>query len=216
MRWQARRGRVVSHLLGADLEARFSRAYQEGAWLIEDEQESRSGRGSSLAATVDLRNELPELLSSLGCSRLLDLGCGDFNWMRGIDLPCDYIGVDIVPALVDTLSTAYASPRRRFVALNACEDPLPNADVVLCREMLFHLSYLDVVRVLTNVRNSSAKYFIATTNQSVRFNSDIPSGAFREINLERRPFALPRPNQIIRDEAVALGRALAVWDVSAL
>jgi hypothetical protein len=43
--------------------------------------ESLSGKGSSLEATSTLREHLEKLIAELGISSLLDIPCGDFNWM---------------------------------------------------------------------------------------------------------------------------------------
>ena len=43
------------------------------------------------------------------------------------------------------------------------------------------------------------------------FNSDIQSGDFRLLNLERAPFRLPPPQRLISDDLVVAGRRLGVW-----
>ena len=70
--------------------------------------ESKSGLGSELAATQEVRALLPRLLAELGVDVLLDVPCGDFNWMRHVDLPVrEYIGGDIVPPLIDSLRASF-------------------------------------------------------------------------------------------------------------
>ena len=49
--------------------------------------ESKSGGSSTLSATAAIRAALPRLLSDLGVAVLIDAPCGDFNWMRHVDLP---------------------------------------------------------------------------------------------------------------------------------
>ena len=46
----------------------------------------RSGPGSSLVQTATIRRDIPALLASLGIRSFLDAPCGDFNWMRHVDL----------------------------------------------------------------------------------------------------------------------------------
>jgi hypothetical protein len=46
---------------------------------------------------------LPDVHDHNGFSAktLLDAGCGDFNWMRHVNLKLDqYIGIDVVPELI--------------------------------------------------------------------------------------------------------------------
>jgi hypothetical protein len=51
---------------------------------------------SSLEETATLRQELPRLLNAFQISTVLDLPCGDFNWIQQVPLKVDrYIGADI-------------------------------------------------------------------------------------------------------------------------
>jgi len=57
----------------------FAEIFQRNAWAS---RESVSGTGSELGRTYHLRRELPVVLSELNVRSLLDLPCGDFNWMQ--------------------------------------------------------------------------------------------------------------------------------------
>lgn len=88
----------------------FSEIFQKNAWAS---RESVSGTGSELNRTYHLRRELPVLLSELKIRSLLDLPCGDFNWMAHVDLGAiHYIGADIIAELIDRNRKLYASPLR--------------------------------------------------------------------------------------------------------
>jgi len=210
------RGRNVDHLLQPTSAARFEAIYRNAAWRGPDSSGSLSGIGSEIENTRSIRAQLPGVLESLGTHLLLDVGCGDFTWMKEVSLPCDYLGVDIVKSVIEANRTHYESPTRKFVVLDATADPLPEADTVLCREMLFHLSFDDVWRFIANVKKSGAKYLIATNDTSTERNSDIISGDFRLLNLLRRPFAFPPALVSINDDAIDPGRMLSVWEVGGL
>jgi hypothetical protein len=152
---------------------------------------------------------LPALLVRLGCETLLDVGCGDWNWMREVRLPCDYVGIDIVPEVIEA-NRRYERVGVAFEVGDAVEGPLPKADVVLCREVLFHLSFHDGMAALANIR-AAGPWLLATSDAGIWFNSDIATGDFRRINLERAPYRLPQPRAVIRDEGVSRGRVLALW-----
>ena len=92
---------------------------------------------------------------------------------------------------------------------------LPDADVVLCREVLFHLSFRDGLAALANIR-AAGRWLLATSDTAIWFNSDVATGDFRRINLERAPYRLPRPRAVISDEGVCRGRVLALWPTSDL
>jgi len=178
----------------------------------------RSGLGSSLEATRRLRTELPLVLADLGVETLLDVPCGDFRWMREVDLGAiRYIGIDIVPEIVARNRELFGeSDRRRFMEGDATRDGLPPADAILCRHLLPHLSFRDGLRVLDRFRGSGARWLLSTTFPAVETNYDVVTGDFRAINLERPPFDLPSPVRTIDDSFAAnRGHALAVWDLRA-
>ena len=51
---------------------------------------SLSGPGSSLLSTRKIRQQMPLLIQDLEVRSVLDVGCGEFNWMKRVKL-----GVDI-------------------------------------------------------------------------------------------------------------------------
>ncbi len=63
--------------------------------------ESLSGPGSSLEQTSTVRILLPYIFTKYNVQTILDLPCGDFNWMQKVDLgSCEYIGADIIQHLI--------------------------------------------------------------------------------------------------------------------
>src|SRR5215467_8744490 len=93
----------------------FTRIYARNSW---GDAESRSGTGSNIARTELLRARLTRLLKDLGVRSILDLPCGDFNWMRLTELPgIEYIGGDVVSPLIEQNNSLYARPGRKFVRL---------------------------------------------------------------------------------------------------
>jgi hypothetical protein len=60
-----------------------------------------SGAGSDLEATKVVAAALPAVLESLGVRTILDIPCGDFLWMRHVDLSAvTYIGADVIESLI--------------------------------------------------------------------------------------------------------------------
>lgn len=183
------------------------------------DMESLSGPGSDLAQTEAVRRIIPALLKELQCQTLLDIPCGDFYWMRLVELNVDYIGADVVDELIRQNRSAYGSDRRRFVQRDLLEDPLPTADLVLCRDCLVHFSNRDVVRALANIRRSGATHLLATTFVGREHNEDIPTGKWRAINLQQPPFNLPEPLQLLDEahpSAEFRDKHLGLWKVADL
>jgi 2-polyprenyl-3-methyl-5-hydroxy-6-metoxy-1,4-benzoquinol methylase len=209
-------GANVEYVFHDSLAQRFSSIYSQGVWLNDRDRGSRSGIGSELESTQMVRKLLPEMLDALGTRVLLDAGCGDFTWMKEVELPSRYIGADIVGKVIEENSNLYASAGRTFQVLDATRDPLPEADTILCREVLIHLSFTDIWRLIENVRTSGALFFVATNDSGIRLNADIRSGDFRLVNLRQAPFRFPEPLRSLSDDHVAPGRTVAAWAVSSL
>ena len=211
-----------AELADLDLRARFARMYETNLW---DGAESRSGVGSSLAATATVRAELPALLRSLGVRRLLDVPCGDFHWMAHVDLAAagvaEYVGGDVVPALVAANRARHAAPGREFVEVDLTRGPLPRADAVLCRDCLVHLSFANVWRALAAIRASGATHLTTTTFTDRAANADVADGDWRPLSLERAPFHFPPPAALLVERCDEEGgayadKSLGAWRVAEL
>jgi hypothetical protein len=192
-----------------DRESAFSLIYKENRW---SSPESRSGIGATVAATRTVRRNLELLLPKLQCRSLLDAPCGDFNWMRHVRLPadCAYLGRDIVPELIADLRRDY--PEKDWGLLDIVAEPPPDADVWMCRAVLYHLPLADGLSVLRNMAASNVKYFMSTSHDFVRRNQDIRPGGFRYINLRAAPYNLPKPiHRIIDFVSPSAPTYLDVW-----
>jgi len=214
--YKALRGYKTDHLASTALEDRFRQVYATGVWVNKSGQESLSGLGSEAAVVNAIVPRLSNHLQSLQAQTLLDVGCGDFRSFRDCKFNGHYMGVDVVSQVIDDNVRRYGDKTREFLKLDATVGPLPKADVVLIREVLFHLSFEDAKRVLRNVTSSGSKYLIVTNDGAIWFNSDISSGDFRMVNLLKSPFCLPPPSHEIDDSLVAQGRVLATWKVQDL
>ena len=176
-----------------DLAAVFTSHAERNYW---GNRESVSGDGSTLDYTHNLRHELAKFLRAFRVVSMFDAPCGDFNWMRAVDLPpgFSYLGGDIVATLVAALSERYASPSRRFIAFDVAADTFPDADLWFCRDCLFHLPTASALAALRAFARSRIGYVMTTThlNTSNFDNADVAPGGFRLIDLHKPPYNLPR------------------------
>ena len=209
------KGLEFDHLDQRDRSRRFEMIYELGVWRQGKDQVAASGAGSELEATEGVRSSLTGLLSDLKVQTLVDVGCGDWTWMSQLELPCNYLGLDIVENVVKSNLAAYGKPGIDFRRLDAVAEPIPDCNAVLCREVIFHLSFADGLSLINNIK-CHAEWLIITTDTSIWFNSDIPSGDFRMLNLQYRPFRFPRPEREISDDFVAGGRKLSLWRTESL
>lgn len=213
-RFEERRGEFA----GLPLDQRFSRIHETNLW---GSQESVSGLGSALDETATLRQEIPALLRRLGATSLLDIPCGDFGWLSHAELDLDYTGADIVQEIVGRNRSIHTGPRRSFLRLDLTRDPLPRTDVVLCRDCLVHLSFVNILSAFRNLRRSGSIWLLTTTFLESEENADIEDGDWRMLNLERAPFHLPPPEAVIVEGCTESGgsyadKALGLWPIAAL
>jgi hypothetical protein len=206
--------------VNASPEEIFSQIYKKNSWG----GDSVSGMGSDLQQTESLRSHLPRLLGKYSVKSILDVPCGDFSWMQSVNLDgIQYIGGDIVTDLIINNQKHFGSSSRIFAALNLIKDDLPQADLLLCRDCLIHLSLHDIKLVLQNILNSSTPYLLTTTYPLLLKNSDIITGDFRALNLTLPPFSFPSPLETIQEDLFPehpdnpnFIRELGLWRVSDL
>ncbi len=200
----------IGYDLAMDPKTAFSIVYEKSLW---SRGETRSGRGSTRAYTRQLRRSIPMMLDLLDCRSVLDAPCGDFNWMRGVNLGGrPYIGADIVPSMIDDLRTNH--PTVDFRVLDITQDSLPEADLWLCRDVLFHMSVADVQRVLDNFLRSNIKYLMTSHFLDCEANGDSPTSpiTYHPRNLTKPPFNWPQPDYCLKDWVPdEFPRWLGVW-----
>lgn len=176
----------------------FSQVYAKGHWGFESTTgfNSGSGSGSRLSsAYVDL---VRRYILNHGASTVVDLGCGDFRVGAQIceGLEISYVGVDVVPSLVDFLNEKHSRRGVEFVCLDIIEDHLPVGDLYLVRQVFQHLSNAQIQKILGKL--SGATLLVTEHVPAIPkvFNKDkeagpdirlyVGSGVF----LEHPPFSL--------------------------
>ena len=198
----------------------FTEIASDGGW---GNSESLSGPGSTFTATHEVRTKMRLLLKEFQVKTLLDIPCGDFNWIEEVALEMEkYIGADIVDDLIMRNRKRFASrvdrqDRLNFLVLDITKDKLPVVDLILCRDCLGHFSTSNINRAIKNIKNN-AKYFLTTTHPSCKRNIDIVTGEWRPINLELAPFNFPAPLRLIgecnEDEKQPYSdKSLGLWEV---
>ena len=121
--------------------------------------------------------------------------------MQHVRLPAAtrYVGGDIVRPLIADLQARHGDELHTFKPLDIVKDTLPEADLWLCRDVLFHLPTADAMSALANFASSRIPYILTTTYDFPDENVDVRPGGFRYLNLARAPFLLPRPQRKIAD-----------------
>ncbi len=195
----------------------FTEIYQTNAW---GSQETVSGTGSELNVTEKMRSEFSALIKQLGVTSIADAPCGDLNWMMHVDLgTCRYIGIDIVQEIIENNIKIFGGTKE-FKHLNLLENIIEQVDLILCRDMLVHLTYEQIFIAMRNFKQSGSKYILMTTDVLKQKNSDLKStGGWRNLNFEQPPFNFPKPLALIEDkplESQYPGKCLGLWSLEDL
>jgi len=200
--------------MGADF---FVKVYKKNLF---QGKESISGPGSSLHNTVHLRTELQAFLKQMEISVVVDAPCGDFHWFSLVNLgDANYIGVDVVPELIRRNTDKHTDRAHSFVCMDLTNEIPPHGELLICRDLLVHLSYRLGLIILKNLLLSEPKY-LALTNFPGANNIDVPEDEgllqWRPIDLEEAPYNLPSPIARINERyegesGVFSNKEVAIW-----
>lgn len=194
-----------------------------------------SGDGSTLRNTKNLRELLPRLFTELNIRTFFDCPCGDWFWAQKLDLSqVQYFGADITPITVSENARCFTKSNINFLQMDwTCSIP-PAVDLILVRDVLFHMPDAAVQKVLSSIHRSGSKYLATTsfskTENQEDFNTKLAYRdsakerqtkdeeeyiGFRHLNLYLPPYNFPNPPLYIAEENDAtsknLERHVGVW-----
>lgn len=175
---------VLKPKMNSELKETFAQIHSENLW---GSKESRSDPGSEVKNVERMVPKLQKAIDDLGIKSLLDIPCGDYNWIKRIKVK-QYVGADIVPDLLE--KNQWLNPNVDFRLLDVTSDDLPRFDAVLCRDLLGHFSVENAQKAIENIKRSGARYLISTTFPSWKAFLDAKDGGWYPINLEIPPFGL--------------------------
>ncbi|MCQ4162764.1 class I SAM-dependent methyltransferase [Roseomonas sp. GC11] len=165
----------------------FEAVYAGPAWG------GTSGPGSSPVATLEYRQFLERFIARNNIRSVVDIGCGDWQFSRYIHFgKASYLGVDVVPHLIERNQAAYGGEKVRFEL--APEDPatLPQADLLLMKDVLQHLPDAEILHyrrhVVPRYRFALLTNSISKVQMRPRHNTDIAPGRFRTVDLRAAPY----------------------------
>lgn len=194
----------------------FTDYYKNNTW---QGKESISGPGSDFEQTKFLIPELSILLKELKIKTMLDAPCGDFNWMRKVDLgKIEYLGADIVEPLIERNNRKYKKQNISFSVMDIVKDKIPIVDLIMVRDCFVHLPNDDIRKALNNIKDSGSKYLL-TTNffwKNMQCNMDIKIGGWRRLDFTSAPFNFKYPEHIIIEGNIQSNdrdKSLALWYV---
>jgi SAM-dependent methyltransferase len=164
----------------------FDRNYRSGG---------TSGDGSTIDVTTTYRHIIEEFIRLNDVKRVLDVGCGDWQFSRRIpwdDYGIEYIGLDVSPHIVAQNNRDYSHERRKFLVIG---DPKEVArygdfDLIICKDAMQHMPNAVVSEYLDQFAKASR--FCLLTNDAfpaINLNEDIEAGGWRALDLRKPPFS---------------------------
>jgi hypothetical protein len=174
---------------------RFTNVYRNNVW---GDEESVSGPGSrkESGSVHFAKMALEKAYSELRIRTISDIPCGDFNWMPAFlagHQRLKYRGFDIVEEIIVKNRGSY--PQARFDVLDVTSEVPPCSDLVFCKDLVNHLAYVDVLKVIRNIKRSRSKYLLLSNNfghTNVELKEDNPGGS-RFLDILAEPFDFPKP-----------------------
>lgn len=109
--------------------------YNAGGWC-----RCGSGPGSRLRVNGKLIEFLKKAIGDQQIGSIIDVGCGDLQWMSGIITNIEsYTGIDCVPAIIEQNKTKF--PQHTFLTLDITSQDIPctTFDMLICKDLFHHL-----------------------------------------------------------------------------
>jgi 2-polyprenyl-3-methyl-5-hydroxy-6-metoxy-1,4-benzoquinol methylase len=136
----------------------FSKIYKEDLW------HGGSGAGSKLENVKEYVEILQKYIDKPEVKTVLDLGCGDWQFSKFLDLSSVlYLGVDVVDSVIDSNINLYSASNIDFISRDITTYELPQVDLIICKDVLQHLCNKDVASVLVKIIKSS-KFALITND----------------------------------------------------
>ena len=141
--------------------------------------------------------------------RVVDFGCGDWQVARQVDWTgIHYIGVDIVPQVVEENRRRFASDNVEFRLLPEGGVDLPEADLLMVKDVLQHWSDEAIQAFLPTLRRFPLALVTNCVNpRGPTVNRQIPDGGFRCMDLREAPFHLNA------EEVFTFAKQWSIWSL---
>jgi SAM-dependent methyltransferase len=165
----------------------FEHIYRNDLW------HGGSGPGSFPEVNRPYVRFLQSFLLQNQIRSVVDLGCGDWQFSRGVDWGSTrYLGLDVVPHVLERNRRRYGRPEVQFEPSPADANDVPGADLLLIKDVFQHLCN-DKVRSYVKVFQKFKYVLVTNCIEKSRhlMNTDIADGGFRPVDLRLPPFAQP-------------------------
>ena len=181
----------------------FDQIYRDNVW--------GDGKGSGIGSDAEhvrpYTRFLQQFLRDRNIRSVVDLGCGDWQFSCELDLSgIKYHGVDVATSVIESNRQSFQADNIEFSVLDTYT-ALPKADLLICKDVLMHLGWEEVSRI---IREAFPKYqFILITSdvqpysklgdayleaRKIRqgmFNENILTGQMTPFDIRLPPYEIP-------------------------
>ena len=184
-----------------------------------EKKETACGQGSTMKRTEDTREFLHRVLREYNIKSMIDIGCGDWNWMKTVNLyGIDYTGYDFDWDFIKENQLDY--PQHKFVHWNVLEhNEYPKVDLILCRDFLIHFENNHIITLLNQFDRSGSKYLMTTSYPDAGFEDFTEKQKKQKYTRNKRPSRAVDMSVLMKDpidyvvEKKNMNRILGLWEL---
>jgi hypothetical protein len=163
---------------------KFETIYKNNVWTCNG---VRSGHGSELNQTINIRNFLDKFIPDNSIKSVVDLGCGDLNWIKHTQaFSIDYTGIDIAGPLIEEHKSNYTD--KKFYNKDIIKDEIPECDLIIIHDVIFHIKIRDILFLFENIKHKFKYLLITSCNNIINEDNHENIYHFSKVNLEITPF----------------------------
>jgi SAM-dependent methyltransferase len=179
----------MSHLA---LHDPFDQWYDPDKWV-------GSGPGSQPEYTTDYRGHLRRIIDGLDGATIVDVGCGDWQFMwlvmgSYLDLGMRYLGIDVVPSVVERNRKLFRHPGLQFHTWETAPKKI-ECDLAICKDVMQHLPRADREEILARVK---PKKWLLVNDFKEGVNPEIERGGNTTIDPVYPPFRFKTVREVCR------------------
>lgn len=165
--------------------------YEHTVASYREEGKEFSSRGAILKQANAYIHFLESFIKNAEVCSIVDIGCGDWTLSKYVQWgDVKYTGIDVVKSIVEENQKKSASPTLSLIRADALQTDLPSADLLVCKDVLQHLTTQDITLFLEQL--GKFKHCLITNDVDPKTlsgtNREIRRGDYRTLDLTKPPF----------------------------
>ncbi len=127
----------------------FTEIYDTCYWGRNSEGKGYSGLGSTLENAAPYMQFVENFMRANDIRSVVDVGCGDWTFSQHIQWgDVSYVGFDVVKPVIEANQMKFSTEKIKFIHADIVQTALPAADLLLCKDVLMHMTNQDIALLL--------------------------------------------------------------------